>query len=107
LGLVGRPERKRPLGRPKRKGKDFIKMELQEMGLGGMDWIDLTQDGDRLRALVNVLIINQSDASICQIYCLPFKYSSAYFGHPLADYQELINCSSRLWFTVGTWSVRC
>jgi len=44
---------------------------------------------------------NQPDASISQIYCSSFKYSSICFGHPFAHHQGLINCSSRLWFTVG------
>jgi hypothetical protein len=43
--------------------------------------------------------INQPDASISHIYCSSFKCSSTCFGHPLAHHQELINCSSRLWFT--------
>jgi len=51
--------------------------------------------------------INQPDASISQIYCSSFKYSSTCFGHPLAHHQELINSSSRLWFTVGTWWQQC
>ena len=46
--------------------------------------------------------INQPDISISQLYCVSFKYSSICFGHPHAHHQELINCSSRLWFTVGT-----
>jgi hypothetical protein len=41
LGLVGKPEGKRPLGRPRRRWEDNIKMDLQEVGCGGIDWIDL------------------------------------------------------------------
>ena len=51
--VVGKPEEKRPLGRPRRRWNDNIKMDLQEVGCGGMDWIDLTQDRDKWRALVN------------------------------------------------------
>ena len=51
--LVGKPEGKRPLGRPKRSWEDNIKMDLQEVGCGGMDWIELAQDRDRWRALLN------------------------------------------------------
>jgi hypothetical protein len=53
--LVGKPERKTPLGRPRRRWKDNIKMDLQEVGYGGMDWIELAQDRDRWRALVNAV----------------------------------------------------
>jgi len=45
--MVGTPERKRPLGRPRHRWEDNIKMDLQVVGCGGMDWIDLTQDRDR------------------------------------------------------------
>ena len=51
--LVGKPEGKRPLGRPRRRCKDNIKMDLQEVGCGRMDWIELVKDRDRWRALVN------------------------------------------------------
>jgi hypothetical protein len=54
--LVGRPEGRRPLGRPRCRWKDNIKMELQEVGWGGMDWIDISQDRDRWRALVNAIM---------------------------------------------------
>jgi len=49
---VGKPEGKRPLGRPRCRWKDNINMDLQEEGYGGMDWIELAQDRDRWRALV-------------------------------------------------------
>jgi len=54
--LVGKPEGKRPLGRPRRRWEDNIKIDLQEVGCGGMDWIELAQDRDRWRALVNALM---------------------------------------------------
>jgi len=51
--LVGERAGKRPLGRPRRIWEDNIKMDLQEVGYGGVDWIELAQDSDRWRALVN------------------------------------------------------
>jgi hypothetical protein len=51
--LVGKPEGKRPLGRPRRRWMDNIKMDLSERGLDVVDWIGLTQDRYRWRALVN------------------------------------------------------
>ena len=54
--LVGKPEGKRPLGRPRRKWEDNIKMDLQEAGCGSMDWIERAQDRDRWRALVNTVM---------------------------------------------------
>jgi hypothetical protein len=51
--LVGKPERKRPLVTPSRKGVDNIRMDLVEVGWGDVDWIGLAQDRDRWRALVN------------------------------------------------------
>jgi hypothetical protein len=52
--LVGKPEGKRPLGRPRRRWVDEIKIDVREIGLGGMDWIDL--DRDQWRALVNTVM---------------------------------------------------
>jgi hypothetical protein len=54
--LVGSPEGKRPLGRPRRRWVDNIKMDLREIELDGVDWIHMAQDRDQLRALVNTVL---------------------------------------------------
>jgi hypothetical protein len=54
--FVGKPEGKRPLGRPRRRWDDNIKKDLQEVRCGGMDWIELAEDKDRWRALVHALM---------------------------------------------------
>jgi hypothetical protein len=54
--LVGKPEEKRPLGRPRRRWEDNIKMDFTEIWLEIVAWIHLVQDGDRWRALVNTVI---------------------------------------------------
>ena len=51
-----KPEGKRPLGRPRLRWEDNIKLDLQEVGCGGMDWIELAQDRDRWPALVNAVM---------------------------------------------------
>jgi len=54
--LVWKPEGKRPLGRPRCRWEDNSKMDLQKVGCGGRDWIDLAQDRDKWRALVNAVM---------------------------------------------------
>ena len=53
---MGKPEGKRPLGRPRPRWEDNIKMDPQEVGYGNMDWIELAQDRDNWRALVNAVM---------------------------------------------------
>jgi hypothetical protein len=54
--LVGKPEGKRPMGRPRHRWEDNIKIDLQEVGGGGMDWIELAQDKDGWWALVSAVM---------------------------------------------------
>jgi hypothetical protein len=54
--LVGRPEGRRPIGRPRRRWEDNIKMDFREIGFGDVDWVNLAQDMDRWRALVNTVM---------------------------------------------------
>ena len=54
--LVGKPEGKRPLGRPRLRWEDNIKIDFQEVEYGGIDWIELARDRDRLRELVNAVM---------------------------------------------------
>jgi hypothetical protein len=54
--LVGKPKGKRPLGIPRRRWRDNIRIDLQEVGCGAMDWIELAEDRDRWRVLVNAVM---------------------------------------------------
>jgi hypothetical protein len=54
--LVGKPEGKRPLGRPRRRCEDGIRIDLREIGWGSVDWIQLAQDSDRWRGLANTVM---------------------------------------------------
>ena len=59
--LLGKPERKRPLGRPRRRWVDNIRMDLQDVGCGYMDWIGLAQDRDSWRTLVSTVMNTQNE----------------------------------------------
>jgi hypothetical protein len=54
--LMGKLEGRRPLGRPRRRWEDGVKMDLREIGLGGVDWILLAQDSERWRAVLNAVM---------------------------------------------------
>jgi hypothetical protein len=54
--LVGKPEGRRPLRRPRRRREDNVILDLREIGWGGMSWIDLAQDTDQWRVLVNTTV---------------------------------------------------
>ncbi|KAJ4434116.1 hypothetical protein ANN_16436, partial [Periplaneta americana] len=104
--LVGRPEVKRPLGRPRRKWEDNIKMDLNEVGYDGRDWINLAQDMDRLRAYVRAamnlrkphrIIEHERDSPKVNVFCAlsqrklygPFFFIEATVtGHSYLDILE-------------------
>jgi len=76
-GLVGKPKGKRPLGRPRHRWKDNIKMDLQEVGCGGMDWIELAQDRDRWWAVMNAVMnlwVPQNEGNFWTS-CKPLSFS--------------------------------
>jgi hypothetical protein len=54
--LVGKPEGKRPLGTPRRRWVDYIKMDIREIGYDGMDWVDVAQDKNQWMAFVNMVM---------------------------------------------------
>jgi hypothetical protein len=54
--LIGKPEKKRPLGRPRHRWEDGMRMDLREIGWGSVEWIQLAQDRDWWRALVNMVM---------------------------------------------------
>jgi hypothetical protein len=79
--LVGNPEGKRPLGRPRRRWEDGIRMDLKEIGLGGVDWIRLALDRDRWWAVVSaVMNLRVLAPRSLYRYC-NFKYSVIWYRY--------------------------
>jgi hypothetical protein len=76
--LVGKPEGKRPLGKPRRRWEDNIKKDLRDIGWGGTDWIDRAQNRDQWRALVNV-VINFGFHKMCSSW-VPAQLAASQMG---------------------------
>jgi hypothetical protein len=86
--LVGKSEGKRPLGRPRRRWEDNIKMVLQKVGFGGMDRIEMAQDKGRWRALVNVVMNLRfpENAGNFLTSCKPVSFSRRTLLHGVSKY---------------------
>ena len=85
---MGKPEGKRPLGRPRRTWEDNIKMDLEEVGCGDMDWIELAQDRDKWRALVNAVMNLRvpQNAGNFLTSCKPVSFSSRTLHYGVSKY---------------------
>ena len=106
--LVGKPEGKRPLGRPRRRWVDNIRMDLQEVGCGYVDWIGLAQDRDRWRTLVSTVMNLRVpwNAGNFLTSCKPVSFSSRTLHHGVSTYYSYNNVKNyyiKLWniFKVG------
>ena len=102
--LVGKPEGKRPVGRPRRRWVDDIRMDLQEVGCGYMDWIGLAQDRDRWRTLVSAVMNLRVpwNAGNFLTSCKPVSCSWRTLHHGVSNYTHSVKMSD---FTVwrNTW----
>ena len=85
--LVGRPEGKKPLVKPRHKWENKSKLDLQEVGWGGMDWINLTQDRDRWQALVNAVMNErvQPTEGNCSTSCGTGSFSGRTLLHGISQ----------------------
>ena len=86
--LVGKPEGKRPLGRPRRRWVDNIRIDLRDVGCRYMDWIGLAQDGDRWRTLVSAVISLRVPWNAGNILtsCKPVSFSRRNLHHGVSEY---------------------
>ena len=92
--LEWKPKGKRPLGRPRHRWEDNIKMDLQEVGCGGMDWIELAQDRNRWRALVNAVTNIQSPQNAGNFLnsWKPVSFSRTTLLHGASKQAVLVTC---------------
>ena len=102
--LVGKQEGKRPLGRPRRRWVDNIRMDLQEVGCGYVDWIGLAQDRDRWRTLLSAVMNLRvpKNAGNFLTSCKPVSFSRRTLHHGVSKYSRMCphfktaeNCNSR------------
>ena len=101
--LVGKPEGKRPLGRPRRRWMDNIRMDLQEVGCGCMDWIGLAQDRDRWRTLVSAVMNLRVpwNAGNFLTSCKSVSFSRGTLHHGVSIKHDFTN--GRLWERPYRW----
>ena len=94
--LVGKPEGKRPLGRPRRRWVDNIRTDLQEVKCGYMDWIGLAQDRDRWRTLVSAVrnLRVPWNAGNFLTSCKPVRFSRRTLYHEVSKYSYILTLSS-------------
>ena len=106
--LVGKPEGKRPLGRPRRRWVDNIRLDLQEVGCGYMDWIRLAQDRDRWRTLVGAVMNLRVlwNAGNFLTGCKPVSFSRRTLHRGVSEYMLTAHFKSEYWSEVFL-KIRC
>ena len=108
--LVGKTEGKRPLGRPRRRWVDNIRMDLQEVGCGYMDWIGLAQDRDNWRTLVSAVMHLQAPWNTGNFLtsCKPVSFSrrTLHHGVRVLSHQEKFITSRRHYIILGNFGLK-
>ena len=94
--LLGKPEGRRPLGRPRRRWVDNIRMDLQEVGCGYMDWIGRAQDRDRWRTLVSAVMNLRVpwNAGNFLTSCKPVSFSRRTLHHGVSKWEQTATCAT-------------